>query len=345
MLLRVENLKIDFRLKEGDSVKAVDGISFDLGEDEYLGIVGESGCGKTTLVKAILKVLPQNGEISGGHIYFKDRDLIPLTYNEMRKIRWKEISIISQDAMNSLNPVHRIGDQIVEAIRAHETVKKSEALARAQDLFGLVGIDKDRLRDYPHQFSGGMRQRAVIAMALALNPSLIIADEPTTALDVIVQDLILQKINDLRDRLRKSMIIITHDVSVVAENCKRVIVMYAGKIVENGTTLKAFTSPYHPYTIGLQNAFAQIKGPLKELVNIPGDLPSLIHPPKGCRFFARCPFGKEYCRIEEPALIEVEPHHFSACHFSGKADEFRRLGRSPEIWERFIRAGEEPLRR
>ena len=334
MLLSVENLKVIFRLKGNESVKAVDNISFTLDEDEYLGIVGESGCGKTTAAKAILKILPPNGEILGGHILFKGRDLIPLTYNEMRKVRWNEISIISQDAMNSLNPVHRVGEQIVEAIRVHRDVKKSMAMERAEELFALVGIEKERLQDYPHQFSGGMRQRSIIAMALALNPSIIIADEPTTALDVIVQDSILQKINDLRKQLEKSMIIITHDVAVVAENCVRVAVMYAGKIIEYGATRTIFTSPYHPYTIGLQNAFPEIKGPLKELINIPGELPSLIHPPIGCRFFDRCPFGKELCRKEEPPLREVEPDHFSACYFPEKSDEFRKLGKSYETWER-----------
>lgn len=333
MTLRVENLKINFRLEEGVDVKAVDNVSFDLGEDEYLGIVGESGCGKSTAIKAILKILPPNGEISGGHIYYKGQDLLSLTYNEMRKIRWKEISIIPQDAMNSLNPVRRVGNQIIEAITTHENIKKKEALQRAVELFALVGIDKGRLQDYPHQFSGGMRQRAIIAMALALNPSIVIADEPTTALDVIVQDLILQKINHLRKQFKKSMIIITHDVSIVAENCSRVAVMYAGQIVEYGMTRAIFTSPFHPYTIGLQNAFPDIKGQIKELISIPGVLPSLIHPPSGCRFFDRCPFGKELCQNKAPLLMEVRPDHFSSCHFPENADEFRKNGRLSETWE------------
>jgi len=334
MLLGVEDLIVNFRLKGNESAKAVDKISFTLDADECLGIVGESGCGKTTAAKAILKILPPNGEILGGHIYYNNRDLIPLSYNEMRKIRWKEISIISQDAMNSLNPVRRVGDQIVEAIRVHEDVKKGAAYDRAEKLFAMVGIERERLQDYPHQFSGGMRQRSIIAMAVALNPAIIIADEPTTALDVIVQDSILQKINDIRKQLKKSMIMITHDVSVVAENCGKVIVMYAGKIVEYGLTKEIFAMPFHPYTIGLQNAFPEIKGPVKELINIPGDLPSLIHPPTGCRFFDRCPFGKALCQQKEPPLGEVGPDHFSACYFPEKSDEFRKLGKSPLTWER-----------
>ena len=327
MLLNVENLKIHFTMKNGSSVKAVDNISFTLDENEYLGIVGESGCGKTTAVKSIIKILPPNGEIVGGHIYFNDRDIVPLSYNEMREIRWKEISIISQD-------VKKVGDQIVEAIRAHESVSKKDAFSRAGELFSLVGIEQNRLIDFPHQFSGGMRQRAMIAMALALNPSIIIADEPTTALDVIVQDSILQQINELRNQFKKSMIIITHDVSVVSENCTRVAVMYAGKFAEYGPTKKVFSSPFHPYTIGLQNAFPDIKGPMKELINIPGELPSLINPPEGCRFFARCPFGKPQCREEEPPFIEIAPGHFSACFFPEQSSEFRKIGRKAETWEK-----------
>lgn len=332
MLLRVENLKVSFMMKGGESVKAVDGISFSLNEDEYLGIVGESGCGKTTAIKSIIKILPPNGEIAGGHIYFKEVDLVSLSRAEMRKIRWKEISIISQDAMNSLNPVRRVGDQIIEAIRAHENINRRAAFSRAEDLFKLVGIGKKRLHDFPHQFSGGMRQRTMIAMALALNPSIIIADEPTTALDVIVQDSILQQIKDLRKQYKMSMIMITHDVSLVAENCTRLAVMYAGKIIEYGMTNKILTLPFHPYTIGLQNAFPSIKGKAKELINIPGDLPSLTDPPPGCRFASRCPFEKALCQ-EDPPLIEVDLGHFSACHFPESVDEFRDLGKFAKTWE------------
>ena len=335
MLLRVESLKINFGLNDShESVKAVDDVSFSLDEDEYLGIVGESGCGKSTVIKSILKILPPNGKIISGSIFYKDKDIVPLSLSEMRKIRWKEISMVSQDAMNALNPVRRVGDQIIEAIRTHENVKKSEAIGRVEQLFDLVGIEKKRLQDYPHQFSGGMRQRTMIAMALALNPSIIIADEPTTALDVIVQNAILQQISELRKKFKKSMIIITHDVSVVVENCGRVAVMYAGKFVEYGNTKRIFTQPCHPYTIGLKNAFPEIKGPTKDLISIPGELPSLIRPPKGCRFFNRCPFGEEVCTKESPPLIQVGPDHFSACYFSERSDEFRTLGKSADIWDK-----------
>jgi oligopeptide/dipeptide ABC transporter ATP-binding protein len=333
MVLRVESLKINFRLEGKECVQAVDDISFTLDQDEYLGIVGESGCGKSTAIKSILRILPPNGEIVSGHIFYKGKDLVSLPLSEMRKIRWKEISMVSQDAMNSLNPVRRIGDQIIEVIRIHENVRKDEALERAEGLFDLVGIEKKRIYDYPHQFSGGMRQRAMIAMALALNPSIIIADEPTTALDVIVQYTILKQISELRKAFKKSMIIITHDVSVVVENCGRVAVMYAGKIMEYGNTKRVFTQPCHPYTIGLKNAFPEIKGPTKDLISIPGELPSLIHPPKGCRFFERCPFGEERCRKEPPPIIEVGPDHFSACHFPERSEEFRNRGKSVSLWD------------
>jgi len=320
-------------MRGNKSVKVVDDVSFTVGENDCLGIVGESGCGKTTIAKAILKILPPNGEITGGRILFKGVDLIPQTYDQMRKIRWKEISMITQDALNSLNPVHRVGQQIVEAITAHEQIGSREAYARAEELFELVGIERRRLEDFPHQFSGGMRQRAIIAMALALTPSLIIADEPTTALDVIVQDTILQKINHLRKQLNHAMIFITHDVSVVAENCDWVVVMYAGKIVEYGRTETLLIQPYHPYMLGLQNAFPTIVGERKGLISIPGSPPSLVSPPRGCRFHERCPFSRDRCINEEPALLKVEKDHLSACHYPDRIDDFRKLAKLAEVWQ------------
>lgn len=333
-MLSVEHLKIYFRIRGKERLKAVDDISFQIGENECLGIVGESGCGKSSIAKGILKILPSNGEVVSGQIFFKGTDLISLTYNEMRKIRWKEISMIPQNALSSLNPVHRVGEQIIEAITAHEKMSSKEAYERTESLFGLVGIEKKRLQDFPHQFSGGMRQRAIIAMALALNPSLIIADEPTTALDVIVQDSILEKISQLRKSLEKSMIIITHDMSVVAENCDRLVVMYAGKIVEYGRTQTIFASPYHPYTLGLQRAFPSIRGEIQELVSIPGSPPSLIRPPAGCRFHERCPFSTDRCMKEEPSLLNIENEHFSACHYPDKIDDFRKLAKLVHTWQR-----------
>ena len=308
-----------------------------IGQNECLGIVGESGCGKTTIVKAVLKILPPNGEIAAGRILYKGTDLVPLTYEEMRKIRWKEISMVTQDALNSLNPVHRVGEQIMEAITTHEEVDSQEVYRRATELFALVGIEPKRFHDFPHQFSGGMRQRAIIAMALALNPSLIIADEPTTALDVIVQDSILQKIYKLRRTLQKAMLLITHDVSVIVENCDSVLVMYAGKIVEQGRTEVIFTTPYHPYTLGLQNAFPSIHGEVRELISIPGAPPNLINPPEGCRFHDRCPFSTDRCQEEEPPLRRVNEDHLSACHYPDRIDEFRKLAKSAETWQQDAR--------
>jgi len=333
-LLRIESLSIAFRTRTGQRAKVVDDISFHLGENTCLGIVGESGCGKTTVAKAILKILPPNAEITNGRILFKGRDLVPLSYNEMRRIRWKEISMITQDALNSLNPVHRVEDQIVEALTTHEALSRREASQRAGGLFELVGIERKRLKDFPHQFSGGMKQRAIIAMALALNPALILADEPTTALDVIVQDSILQKMDQLQKTFKNSMILITHDVSIVAENCNWVLVMYAGKIMEYGRTETLLTRPYHPYTLGLQNAFPSIVGGLKHLISIPGAPPNPIQPPSGCRFHERCPFCTDRCREEEPPLLGVEDEHLSSCHFPDRIDEFRKLAGRVEVWQR-----------
>jgi peptide/nickel transport system ATP-binding protein len=336
-VLNLEHLTVQFKTRGKGNLKAVDDVSFQIHDNECLGIVGESGCGKTTIVKAVLKILPVNGEIAGGRILYKGTDLVPLTYGEMRKIRWKEISMITQDALNSLNPVHRVGEQIMEAITTHEEVGSKEAYQRAMKLFALVGIESKRFDDFPHQFSGGMRQRAIIAMALALNPCLIIADEPTTALDVIVQDSILEKIYNLQRALQKAMLLITHDVSVVVENCDSVLVMYAGKIVEQGRTDVIFTAPYHPYTLGLQNAFPSIRGYVRELISIPGAPPNLTDPPEGCRFHDRCPFSTDQCEKEEPPLLKVNNAHFSACHYPDRIDEFRKLAKSAETWQQGAR--------
>ena len=330
-LLRVENLQIRYRTSEGE-VQAADQITFPLEENQYLGLVGESGCGKTTVAKAILRLLPANGYVSGGKIFFRGRDILPLSEADFRKLRWKEISMISQSAMNALDPVYRVEDQIIEAIRAHEPLSWEQARARAAQLFALVGMDRRRLRDYPHQFSGGMRQRTIIAMALALNPGLILADEPTTALDMIVQDQVLRKIKQLRRELKNSMLVITHDIAVVAENCDQMVVMYAGWVAERAKTRDLFRRPLHPYTMGLQNAFPSMKGPRKELVQIPGYPPSLIHPPSGCRFHPRCPFAQVLCSREEPGEVEGEPGHWVRCHLWEQAEELKKKSVKPETW-------------
>lgn len=330
-LLEIDNLKVYYEMTNG-LVRAVDGVSLHVMAGEYYGLVGESGCGKTTLARAVLRLLPPNGRIVSGHIWLKGRDLAAMSNRELRRVRWTEMALVPQSAMNALDPVCRVGDQIVEAIRAHRRWSKQRAYERAEELFGMVGLAPRRLKDYPHQYSGGMRQRAMIAMSLALSPDLIIADEPTTALDVIVKDQILAKMDQVQKQVEKSLFLVTHDVSVVAENCDRMAVMYAGRIVESGPTDRILRAPYNPYTLGLRNAFPQISGPLRELISIPGAPPDLIDPPPGCRFHPRCPFAKKVCRITEPALAEVEVDRFSACHFSDRADEFGRLASSAETW-------------
>lgn len=330
-ILSVENLKVEYRL-EATRVLAVNGVSFTVGAGESIGIVGESGCGKTTIAKAILRILPTNGEITGGRIQFKDVDLVALPEEEMRRRRWKDISLISQSAMNSLNPVYTIGRQIVEAIQVHEKVSFQSAWSRAERAFDLVGLEAKRLRAYPHQLSGGMRQRGVIAMALILQPSLIIADEPTTALDVLIQDRILKEMVSIQKMTHTAMIFITHDIGVVAETCQRVVVMYAGVVAEIGDVETVFSKPCHPYTMGLQNAFPKISAIDSEMISIPGHPPSLVNPPPGCLFAERCPFAGGICRIITPPQKEISPRHIVSCHFADKAELFRMRAREKESW-------------
>ncbi|MDP6087604.1 MAG: ABC transporter ATP-binding protein [Nitrospinota bacterium] len=331
-LLEVQDLSVAYRV-DGGTLHAVRGVSMEVGEGESLGLVGESGCGKTTLAKSLLKVLPPNGRITAGGIRLKGRDLVPLTEARMRKIRWKDVAMVFQSAMNALDPVYRIQDQIVEAIKLHRKVVRREALRRAAELFDLVGIDRKRLRDYSHQFSGGMRQRACIAIALAVHPSLLVADEPTTALDVIVKDEILERITTLQKDLRIALIYVSHDISVVAETCGRVAVMYAGEIVEYGGVATVFSAPVHPYTMGLLNAFPRLAGD-QRLVAIPGYPPNLMAPPRGCAFAARCPFAEDVCTTDDPPLHEVSSGHAVACHFAGRAEEFRGMASQRETWQR-----------
>ncbi len=330
-LLEIKNLKIQYRTKSGIA-QAIDDVTFAVGRGDTLGLVGESGCGKTTIAKAIMRLLPHNGSIAGGEILFKERNLIGLSMDEVRKYRWEEIAMISQSAMNALNPVARIGHQIIEAIQAHRQISRAEARKRMTEVFELVGLSPERAVDYPHQFSGGMKQRAVIATALLLDPDLIIADEPTTALDVLVQDQILLKIKELLTKLGSAMILITHDIAVVAETCERMVVMYAGKIMEHADTDDIFYNPYNPYTLGLQNAFPSVKGERKQLISIPGYPPLLINPPPGCRFAMRCPFVLPLCRHKEPPLEEVTPGHFNACHRAADLEEIRARSKEEETW-------------
>src|SRR3990172_9541588 len=415
-LLKVDHLKVYFKILKG-TVYAVDDVTFTLDKGETMGLVGESGCGKTTTAFAITRLLPSNGRIVGGSIRFDGQEIVRSElptevqevlrrpdwrrfleellrreydefvtfqavgqsgvleapeqmedeyayYTEVRAlldrpdgqsegelrdaiqevtgqhlkgfgasrrrkrrekeveerisaIRWSKISMIFQSAMNAFNPVYRVGDQISEALTTHyPDMTKDEPRQRVMELFDLVGIDRSRVEGYPHEFSGGMRQRSMIAMALACNPQLLIADEPTTALDVIMQDRILAEIRNLQRELGIAMMIITHDISVVAEVGEKIGVMYAGKLFEYGSIQEIFEKPANPYTIGLLSAFPSIKGPRRKLRSIPGSPPDLSNPPSGCRFHPRCQFAQEVCRQAEPPMVEVAPGHLSHCHFA-----------------------------
>jgi len=330
-LLDVQNLEIHYETRRG-AMRAVDGISFSLEAGKHLGLIGESGCGKSTTGRALLRVLPRNGRIAGGRMVFKDRDLAALSEEEMRRLRWREISMVPQSSMDSLDPVYRVGTQLLEVLTARGGLSRGEASERAGDLFALVGLSTDRLSNYPHEFSGGMRQRAVIAMALALNPDLVVADEPVTALDVIVQHQVLKTFRHLQEKLQLSVIMITHDISVVAETCDEVAVMYAGKIMEWTTIDRFFHEPFHPYSLGLQNAFPNLANPNQALISIEGYPPDLVDPPRGCRFNTRCPFAIERCFREEPPLIDVAPGHVAACHRWQEVDLLRTLAKQTETW-------------
>jgi len=320
--LAVQNLKMYYRTRKGQ-VRAVDGVSFTLEPGRALGIVGESGCGKSSLGLTLLRLLPPNAEVVGGSIRLGGQELLNMDDETFRKdVRWTKIAMVFQGAMNALNPVLTVGSQIAEAILAHEKVSKEEAERRAKGLLEMVGINPARYNHYPHEFSGGMKQRAVIAMALACNPQVIIADEPTTALDVMVQAQVLKAIAELRERLNLSMILVSHDLSVIAQTCDDVAVMYAGKIVEYGPVEEVFVRPLHPYTQGLLQAFPDIAAERAPIVSIPGTPPNLADPPSGCRFNPRCPLATEECRRLEPELAEKgAARHRVACHMVSPGGE------------------------
>ena len=312
-LLEVENVSIGYNTKKG-YLKAVEGVSFTLEEGASLGFVGESGCGKTTIGMALMGLLPPNGSVREGRILFEGKNTLEMSDEEIRKIRWRKMAMIFQAAMNALNPVQRVGNQIAEAILVHDpSTGKEEAMGQVEALFELVGIPRDRLRDYPHQYSGGMKQRAVIAMALACHPKLIIADEPTTALDVIVQAQILGEIKDLQKEFDLSIIFISHDISIVADMCKDIGVMYAGQLVEFGPREEVFESPSHPYTKALLSSFPTVTGKKSDLIPIPGETPNLVIPPAGCRFCDRCSGPGSSCKTEAPAWVEIGPGHKTLC--------------------------------
>jgi peptide/nickel transport system ATP-binding protein len=315
-LLEVVDLSVRFATRSGH-VQAVDRVSFALQRGEMLGLAGESGCGKTTTALALPRLLPDTAVMTGTRVDLDGRDLLTLSEREMEAVRWREVAVIFQGAMNALNPVLNVRDQILEPIRLHEpATDRRAARARVDELLEQVGIPARRGREYPHEFSGGMRQRVMIAMALACRPKLLIADEPVTALDVMVQAQILALLRGLRDRLGIAMILISHDLSVIAEACDRTVVMYAGRVAETGRVGPVFERPAHPYTRALIGAFPDITAERVLIDGIAGAPPDLRTPIVGCPYVARCPMAIDRCRVEEPPLREVAPGHASACHLA-----------------------------
>jgi peptide/nickel transport system ATP-binding protein len=298
----------------------VDNVSFSLGKTETLGVVGESGSGKSTLGLSLIRLVPPLGRIVNGHVWLEGIDLLKLREDEMRKVRGRKISFIFQDPMTSLNPVKKIGEHFVELIRTHEPkISDEEAIQRAENLLEDVGIQPERINDYPHQLSGGMRQRVMIALAIVLNPSIVIADEPTTALDVIVQAKILDLLKDIQNKYAMTLILITHDLSIAMERCDKILVMYAGHMVEHAYIKDIYRNPQHPYTQGLLRSIPNIELAEQKLEAIPGSPPDLLNLPKGCRFWPRCSSAMEICRKTEPQLIETELGHFVRCFLYGDA--------------------------
>ena len=306
-LLEVQNLTMSYFTRQGE-VRAVDDVSFSVERGQALGLVGESGCGKSSIALSLLKILPENARILDGSILLDGEDIVTLTEDQMREYRWARISMVFQAAMNSLDPVYRVGEQIIEALEQHFESSPAQSLERVRELYDLVGLDSVFIPRYPHEYSGGMKQRAIIAMALACEPDLIIADEPTTALDVIVQDRILREMKKVQRDLDMGMIYISHDMAVIAEVSDVIGVMYAGKVVEFGNSFEVFNSPIHPYTQALMSAFPSVSGKKRELTILDGEAPNLLDPPSGCRFHPRCPFATEECSTTVPPEVRVGDH-------------------------------------
>lgn len=324
LLLQLEDLKTYFYTEDG-VVKAVDGVNFEIYKGETLGVVGESGCGKSVTSLTIMRLIPNPpGKIAGGHIWFEGEDLVTKSEADMRKIRGNEISMIFQEPMTSLNPVYTVGDQISEAIILHQKLSKKDAMEKAVEMLRKVGIPspEKRVHEYPHQLSGGMRQRVMIAMALSCNPKLLIADEPTTALDVTIQAQILELMKQLKDEFNTAIMLITHDLGVVAEVCQRVAVMYAGKVVEYSNVQNIFGNPQHPYTWGLLKSIPKLDSPVKRLMVIDGVVPNPLHLPEGCKFHPRCRFATDKCRQEEPEIKDIKPGHSVRCWYPEAVLEF-----------------------
>ncbi len=326
-LLELEGLTVDYGFGERRA-RAVDDVDLTIHEGEILGLAGESGCGKTTIANAVMQILRPPGHIAAGSMSFRGENLLGRSEEELRRFRWRNVSMVFQSAMNALNPVMRVGDQFVDAMQAHERIDRRRALARAAELLDLVGIDRARVRAYPHELSGGMRQRVIIAIALSLNPELIVLDEPTTALDVVVQREIMQQVEALKHDFGFAVLFITHDVSLLLEFADRIAIMYAGEVVETAPAGALGTNPQHPYTQGLLDSFPPLSGPRQRLTGIPGSPPDLRTPPSGCRFHPRCPHcthdRPELYHLqttERPVLREVAPGHSVACHLVAGAEE------------------------
>jgi oligopeptide/dipeptide ABC transporter ATP-binding protein len=315
-ILEVRNLSIDYIADDGAAMHAVEDVSFQVHKGRSLALVGESGCGKTTTMLSLLRLLPAEGRIVGGQILLNGVDLLQLSEADMRSYRWSQIAIIFQGAMNALNPVRKVGDQIAEAVMLHNQLSQREAMRRVGELMEMVGIAPERAQQYPHQFSGGMRQRAMIAMALACKPDILIADEPTTALDVMIQAQILDLLQHLQQQLGLSVVLVTHDLGVVAELCDDVLIMYGGKVAENGDVDTIFNRPLHPYTQRLLEAFPDVNAPLETLASIPGHPPPLNALPPGCRFEPRCHRKTDLCARLTPEVREITPGHLAACHYA-----------------------------
>lgn len=313
-ILEIDHLTAGYETKMGD-VLAVNDVTFDLKKGELIGIAGESGCGKSTLAYSIMNLLEDNGKIFSGEIRFSGKDMVDLSDKQIKKFRWKNMSMVFQSAMNALNPVMKISEQLIDALKAHEKkISDKEARKRAKEMLKLVDIQTDRLDAYPHQLSGGMKQRVMIAMAMILNPDLMIMDEPTTALDVVVQRNIIEKVEELRHEFNFSIIFITHDLSLLVEISDKLAIMYAGKILEIGPADRIYLNPLQPYTKGLMNSFPPLTGELEEMSGIAGKPPDLLNPPQGCPFYPRCDKRMDICQEKMPEFREIEENHKVRCH-------------------------------
>ena len=316
-LLEIKNLAVEYRTDD-DTIYAVNNIDLIVKKGETIGLVGETGAGKTTIAKSILRILPSpQAQVVSGEIFYGGEDILTISEKNMRKIRGNKIAMIFQDPMTALNPIETVGFQIAEAIKQHNEVSRMEAMERACEMLEMVGIPKDRFAEYPHQFSGGMKQRVVIAMALACKPELLLADEPTTALDVTIQAQVLDMMRSLKEKLGTSVMLITHDLGVVADFCDSVAVAYAGEIVEHGTVKQIFTEPAHPYTLGLFGSLPRLNSTEKRLKPIKGLMPDPTNLPKGCRFYERCPQAEERCAGTAPQDINIAPGHIVKCLLAG----------------------------